>query len=1136
MEDNKKITREFKLTTLSLQNKSTVYVLTFIFVVFGIISYRSLPKELFPDITIPTVFVQTIYPGNPPSDMENLVTRPLEKELESVKGVTQVTSTSTQDASLIFVEFVSTMDIETAIQDVKDAVDKTKSDLPDNLPSDPMVMDIDFSEFPILNINLSGDYSIKDLNEFAEYLQDEIERVYEISKVEIKGIDSKEIKINVDQAKLDAFSLSFNDIETAIAYENVSISGGEILMGNTRRSLRTTGEFTSMEDIKNIIIKHDKGNIVYLRDVAEVVEGYEEPKSFARLNQQPVVSIQVIKKSGENLLSATDQVFDILDLAKEDGHLPEDVNITITNDMSESIRSQLSNLENSMIMGVIFVVGILFFFLGIRNALFVGIAIPLSMFLSFVVLGALNITISMIVLFSLILALGMLVDNAIVAVENIYRFIDQGYSVYEATKQAVGEIAVPIISSTATTLAAFIPLIFWEGIIGEFMKILPITLIIVLTASLIVALVMTPVFATTFVQKEKNKPLNKKKRALIACIMVGVAIIFHLLKFTLIANLLLLFALLGFLNILFLHKFAGWFQYIFLAKLENFYSRVINFTLRGKNYLYFIFGTFAMVFVTMFFYAARQPDVVTFPVNEPKYINIYAELPIGSDVKYTDTTMKIIEDKVFQIMKPYQHIVTSYLTTVGEGVARGGEFTVSTSLNKGVITIQFLDYQLRGGLSTTAIMKELSDGLLNKVAGVNVFVEKDENGPPTGNPVNLEITGQDMDKLIAYSDTISNLLAASGIEGIEKLMLDIELGKPELVVNIERDKARRFGLSTAQIASTIRTALFGKEVSNYKIGEDEYPIQLRMADNYRYDLASLMNQLITFRNNRGQLLQVPISAVAELEFSSTYGSIRRKDLTRAVTLYSNVIEGYNPTAINQQITSLLSSYKMEDGYAISLTGEQEEQQKSMNFLMKAMLIAMAAIFLILVTQFNSMVKPLIIMTSVLFSTIGVFGGLATFKMDFVVIMTGIGIISLAGVVVNNAIVLIDYIDFLKANKKKELGIEDDDALPLDEIKNCIVKAGKTRLRPVLLTAITTVLGLVPMALGMNINFETMLSEYDPQIYFGGDNALFWGPMSWTVIFGLTFSTFLTLVIVPALYLFANYTKLFVLKVIRKVEE
>ncbi len=1116
----REVIREFGLSTWALKNKNTVFLMILLLLGFGMYSYRSLPKELFPDLVWPTIFVQTIYPGNTPVDIENLITRPLEKEIESAKGVKEIRSTSSQDVSAIFVEFNTNVAIEDALQEVKDAVDKAKGELPDDLLDDPMVLDLDLSEFPIMNINLSGDYSINELKRYAELLEDEIERVQEISKVEITGINEREVQINVDMHKLAAFELSFDDIENAVAFENISMSGGEIKLGSSRRSIRVIGEFTNPRQIGDLIVKSENQDIVYLKDVAEVIYGFEEPRSFTRLDHQSVVSLQVIKKSGENLLTATDKVFEIVDKAVESKTLPADLNIVYTNDQSDIVRGQLSNLENSMIMGVIFVVLVLFFFLGTRNSLFVGFAIPMSMFLSFMILGLMGSRVNMIVLFSLILALGMLVDNAIVVVENIYRFVEKGYNKLEAARYAVGEIAVAIITSTATTLAAFFPLLFWSSVMGEFMKYLPMTLIIVLSSSLFVALVIIPVISSTFIKTGDQNPRPNMKRSLIIIgILTLMAVFFYIGGVNPMGTLCAAFALIGLLNIFVLNNAARWFQNVFLVKLENWYLDFVQFALRRRNPFFFIGGAFVLLFLTMNLYFMSNPNIVNFPSSDPKYINILAELPIGNDITATNELMKKLEEDVFLILEPDMEVVKSVLTTVGAGARMEDEIDdLSEKMYRGLITITFLDYEDRGGVNTSDILHNLSHGLLGRYAGVELTIEKQNEGPPAGKPINLEIIGRDFNKLLYLADSALAYLNSANIEGIEGLKLDLDIGKPEIIVDIDRDKARRFGLSTGQIASTLRTALFGKEVSKYKVVEDEYPIQLRLKEEYRYNLPALMNQMITFRSqSTGKIVQVPISAVADVTYSTTYGSVKRKDMERVITIYSNVLEGYNPTKINDQLKTLMTFYEMPPGYTYKFTGEQEEQEESMAFLINALLIAISLITVILVTQFNSIVKPAIIMFSVLFSTIGVFGGLFTTGADFVVIMTGIGIVSLAGVVVNNAIVLIDYIDLLKNRRKKELGLNRTANLSIGDVQECIVLAGKTRLRPVLLTAITTILGLLPLAMGLNIDIEQFLVNFDANIYFGGDNVAFWGPISWTIIYGLTFATFLTLVIVPAMY-------------------
>lgn len=1120
IDSNKKVVRHFWLTDFALNNKTTIYLLAIILMIFGAVSYNRMPKELFPEIVIPTVYVQTIYPGNPPIDMENLVTRPLEKELETIKGLKEIKSTSSQDVSSIFLEFNTGVDIKKALQDAKDAIDRAKSDLPDDLPTDPMAMDIDMTEFPIVYINLSGDFGLDELKRYAEYLQDQIEQYPEISKVDIKGLNDREIKIDVDPYKMESMQISFGDIESAVGYENISLASGQIRQGNTRMTISVEGEFKTVDEISNIVVKQESGKIVYLQDIAVVTDGFADPKDFTRLNKQPVVTLHVIKKGGENLLNATDKIFKLLDDSKANHMIPKDLKITITNDQSDLIRRQLHELENSMILGIILVVLVLYFFLGGRNSLFVALAIPLSMFISFFIFELMDYRLNLMMIFSLILALGMLVDDAIVTVENTFRHVEKGYTREDSSRIAVGEVAIAVITSTLTTLAAFFPLLFWKSIFGEFMKYLPIVLIITLASSLFVALAITPVLTSAFMKAGHPFTAPKKRRSLILILILAfLATIFYVAGINKLGTLSMIFAVLGAANLLFLNRAGRYFYEHFLTWLDNVYQHILRYALRKKHPYFFVGGAVGLLFFTIFLMAVRQPKVVFFPSADPQYINILATLPVGTDIHETDTLMMQVENDVFDILKPYRSVVKSVQTTVGNGAKGENDFLdASETPNKGMITVTFVDYEKREGINTWDIMKEFSDYLINRYPGVQVAVEKQSEGPPAGKAVNLEIIGDDFDRLVSLSDSIEAAIVQSGIQGIEGLKLDVNLGKPEIKVRIDREKARQVGLSTGQIAMTLRTALFGKELSDFKVGEDEYPIQLRLMEPYRNSMATLMNQKITFRDMvTGRIKQIPISAVADITYTTTFESVKRKDMTRVVTLYSNVLKGYNATEINAELKTLMENYPLPAGYEYKFTGEQEEQQDAIAFMVAALLGALALILLITVTQFNSIIKPLIIMVSVLLSTIGVFGGIATFKMDFVIIMTGIGIISLAGIVVKNAIVLIDYIDLTKLRKRFELGLDKKATLPEDIEVECTIQAGKTRLRPVLLTALTAILGLIPLAAGLNINFNTFLESFQPHIYFGGDNVAFWGPLSWTIIFGLTFSTLLTLIIVPVIY-------------------
>ncbi|RZS98201.1 efflux RND transporter permease subunit [Cecembia calidifontis] len=1131
MEDKQKgIVREFGLSSLSVNNQTSVVILVVIITILGILAYRTMPKESFPEIVIPTVYVGTAYPGNSPVDMENLITRPIEKELKSINNVKSIKSTSVQDFSSVVIEFNPGVEISKAIQDVKDAVDKAKSELPTDLDQDPDVIEVNTSDFPIMNVNLSGNFSEEELKKFGEYLEDEIEKLPEVSKAELRGTVEREIRIDADIFKMEANGVSFSDISDAVSQENVTISGGNILAGDFRKAIRITGEFRNPEELKDIIIKTENNKIVYLSDVAEVRDTFKERVSYARSNKNPVVTVNVVKRSGENLLDASDKIKDIIDRAKRD-RFPEGLEVSITNDQSKTTRSQVNDLENSIIFGVILVVLVLMFFLGFRNALFVGVAIPLSMFISFLVLNSLGITLNLMVLFALILALGMLVDNGIVVVENIYRLMQEGKSAVRAAKEGVGEVAWPIITSTATTLAAFMPLAFWDDIIGEFMKYLPITLIIVLSSSLFVALVVNPVLTSLYMKVQDVDVIKpKRKNLLVALVFAVMAIISYLAGWWAFGNLFSIAAVLTVFNVFVLRAAIRWFQNVFLVFLENLYEKTLKFALRGWNPYFFLTGTVFLLILSVGLLIVRAPKVLFFPDNQPALVNVFIENPIGTDTEATNTFMLNMEDELFEVLRPYNNIIESIITQVGEGTGdQSAGPSIANTPHKAKVTISFVEYQFRNGINTNRVMEDIRD-LVEKYPGVLITVDKQRAGPPVGKAINIEVSGEDFEKLIDYVGDFREYLASANIPGIEELKTDLELGSPEVVLNIDREKARRFGLSTVTIANELRTAIFGLEVSKYKEGEDDYPIQLRLKDEYRYDLSSLINKKISFRDKLGNKKIVPISAVADLQYGSTYGSVRRKDLEKVITIFSNVTDGYNATEINNELKDLVANYEIPDGITVKFTGEQEEQAKSTAFLARALFIAVSVIFLIIVAQFNSVTTPFIIMASVVLSTIGVFLGLVIFNMDFVVIMTGIGIISLAGVVVNNAIVLIDYTNLVRERRRKELNTPEGEYLPFDELLNSIIQGGKTRLRPVLLTAITTVLGLVPLAIGMNINFGSLLSSFDPEFFVGGDNADFWGPMAWTVIFGLTFATFLTLVIVPVMYLLADKLNMLIRRV------
>jgi multidrug efflux pump len=1126
MEILKNKLRQFGLSSFAVDNATSIFLVSLMIFLFGISSYISIPKEQFPEASMPTVYINTPYFGNSAEEIENLISRPLEKEIESISGLKKITSTSIQDFSVMIAEFDADLEIEDAVRKVKDAVDTAKPELPNDLDQEPAVLEIKFSDIPIVSINVSGDYAQDDLREYAEFIQDKVEGLKEINKVDLKGALEREVQINVDLNKMQSLQVSFTDIQNAISSENVTMSGGEIVKNGFRRALRVVGQFDNVEEMKKIIVKSENQRPIVLEDIAEVKYTFEDRTSYARSDGFPVISLDVIKRRGQNLLSAADKIKEIVKGAKKS--LPEDLKISLFNDQSENTRNQVNNLENSIISGVILVVLVLLFFLGLRNAAFVGLAIPLSMLMGILFLNITGTTLNIVVLFSLILALGLLVDNAIVVVENIYRYMQNGYNGEDAAKYGAGEVAMPIIASTATTLAAFLPLAVWPGIIGEFMKYLPITLIIVLASSLFVALVINPVFTSTFMKVDEQAENKIKYRRKLKNVLIGAAVILLISIGGAVAGNDIIRNLFGFtfglvlLNFFVLRPLSFRFQNSMLPILEKTYNVFITWVLNGKKPYLIFFGTIALLIGVSMLVIKFPPKTEFFPTADPLYVNTFVELPLGVDIKTTNDIVKEIEADITKILKGRESVVEAVLTQIGENTSDPMEPPApGVTPNKARITVTFIPTSERGEVSTRDIMDDIRTEVVGKYSGVQIIVAQNPNGPPAGKPINLELKGDNVDSLIVLSDRVLEYMNSLSVAGIEELKKDVKLGKPELLINIDREAARRYELSTYSIASALRTSVFGSEVSKFKQGEDEYPIMVRLSDKYKDDINKLMNQKITFRNPaNGKIVQVPISSVATYEYSSTYNNIRRKDGERLVTIFSNVLGDYNANEIVAELQSHLDDYYFPEGYTFEFTGEQQQQAEDMEFLGRAFIFALFLIFIIIVAQFNSIISPFIILFSIIFSTIGVMLGYFFSGMTYSIIFSSVGIISLAGVVVNNAIVLIDYINLLIKRKRESLGLGSMYSMSVDNIKDAIIEGGATRLRPVLLTAITTILGLVPLALGINFNFFTLISDLDPQYFRGGDNTALWGPMSWTIIYGLTFATFLTLVVVPVMYYLA----------------
>jgi len=1089
--------KEFFLTSFAVDHRTSVMVLLFLITVGGLFAYSRIPKESFPEMEIPMIAVNTVYPGVSPADMETLVTRPIEDELNTIPDIEELTSVSVEGYSSVQAEFSTDVDLEDALQRVREKVDLARPELPEDA-EEPSIMEFNFEDVPIMQVNLSGEYGLVRLKEIGEEMQDRLEQIPSILRVDLRGGLEREVKVDVDLAKLKFYDLALGDVIQAIQTEHVNIPGGSIDVGDFKYLVRVDGEFQDPTLIEDLVITTVEGRPVYVRDVAEVDFGFAERESFARLDGSSVVTLDIVKRTGENIIETSDAVKAVI--ADMESLFPPTTVVKVTSDQSEDIRLMVSSLENNIISGLLLIVAVLFFFLGVRTSFFVALSIPTSMFLSFLLLAMLDVSMNMIVLFSLILALGMLVDNAIVVVENTYRFVERGWDRVTASKKATGEVAMPVIAATATTLGAFAPLMFWPGIVGEFMGYLPLTLIITLSSSLFVALVIIPTLTSMFLrlESEPRKPLTRTARRTV----IGGSIFLFLVLAA--ANWITaaLFALVGlaayFGHVMIMDRVGHRFQHQLVPAVLKVYERQLRWALDRR--LLMLTGSFVVLFGTFGVYGFLNAGVEFFPESiPPKQIWVDVEAPVGTRAEFTNQIAQRLEEEVkgYEGMRDSESVVATVGSGGGSNFMGGG----ASGPEAARITIQFVDFQDREA-DVFQTLATFQDGLGEDIAGAEITVDRMEEGPPTGAPVNMEIIGERPEVLRNLADEAIQILengpVARKLVGLET---DLDAARPELSILVDREKAALYGLSTSSIGMAVRSAINGTEAAKYRTGEDEYDIIVRLAPEWRSELNALQDLTVMHEGN-----QIPLVSVADWQVGEGLGSIRRKDLDRVATVTADVAAGFNSNAVLGEVQQALSGFQADlpPGYTLRYTGENQEQAEASAFLSTAFIMALAIIGFILISQFNSVVKPVIILTSVLMSTVGVFVGLMVFRMPFVIIMTGVGVISLAGIVVNNAIVLIDYIDILR----------DRDGM---ERREALVQGGKTRFRPVILTALTTALGLVPLAIGLNLDFLGLFSRLQPDFYWGGDQAAWWGPMAIAVIVGILFATFLTLVLVPVMY-------------------
>lgn len=1011
---------------IALKRQPTILTLLIIIVIAGAYSYLTLPRESFPDITIPYVFVTTTYEGVSPSDMEELVTIPIERKLKGIADVEEIRSTSAEGISTVAVKFLPSVDIDDALQKVRDRVDQAKNDLPADLKDDPVIKEVNFSDLPVIRVVLSGDFSLRRLQRFAEDLKDKIESIQGVLDAPISGGLEREIHVEFDLDRVGAYNVPFSSLISAVTRSNVNMPGGSMDIGEGKYLVRVPEDFKHPSEIFSIVAFVRDGKPVYLRDLAVITDSHKDPLTRTRINGKTSVTIAVQKRSGENIVRVTDEVKKAVEEMRP--LLPPSLGIDLTADMSNDVRLMVADLENNILSGLLLVLAVIFVFIGGQSAVFIALAIPYSMFITFILLMGSGISMNMVVLFSLILALGMLVDNGIVIVENIYRHMQEGEGRLEAATAATDEVAWPVITSTLTTLGAFFPMIFWPGIMGEFMKYLPITLIMALSASLFVALAINPVLSARY-QRATIKTKRSRKDGLI------------------------IRAYLSFLTWALNHR------------------------------LILVLSAFALLLASVASYGAFGRGTEFFPETEPRRAYITVKAPEGTNLDASDAIVAQVEKTAAQY-EDIHYIIANVGAVGGDPFSQGG---TGTHINR--VVIDFKDFHEREKPSSE-IVDELRTRLLKDIRGAEVQVEKEKEGPPTGPPVNLEISGKDIVVLGELAQRARKIIEQ--IPGIVDLKDNFVRGKPEITVRIDKEKAALFNLDTLTIATTVKSAINGAKVGVFREGKDEYDIIAKLPEKDRRSLESIKR--LTISGPAGE--PVPITSVADIGVSSGLGAIMRLDQKRVVTVSANVSGRLANDAIRDIEKRLVEQVEWPRGYSFRFTGEQREQEKAQAFLIKAFAATLFLIAIILITQFNSVATPLIILTSVLLSLIGVFLGLLVTDTAFGIIMTGIGVISLAGVVVNNAIVLIDY-----SNQLRDKGLS---------YRESLIKAGLVRFRPVMLTAITTILGLLPMAAGVSVDFRKLTLEV------GSESSQWWGPMAVAVIFGLGVATLLTLVIVPVL--------------------
>lgn len=1020
------------LTDLSIRNRTTVAVLGVIIVLLGMSSYFSLPREAFPDIPIPYIMITTTYEGVSPEDVETAVTMKIEKELAGIRGVKEVLSSSAEGLSLISVEFTPDVKTEVALQRVRDRVDIARGELPQEI-DEPVITEINIAEFPIMQISISGDVSPFQLKEIADDMEDALETVPGVLKVDVEGALEREIRLEMDPDRVAQYNLTIPEILALIPSENVNISAGGLETPGTKFNVRIPAEFVSPDEVDHLLLAVRDGKPIYLADVATVRDTFKDRESISRLNGQENVTVLVRKRIGANVVQVSDAVKAVVEEARR--QIPGGVTFDVIYDASKYIRNTVADLENNILAALVLVTAILLLFMGWRPSTIVALIIPLSMLITFFLIQVLGYTLNMIVLFSLILVLGMLVDNAIVIVENIYRHMQLGYPRLEAARLGAQEVAWPVITSTLTTVCAFIPMMQWPGIMGDFMKYLPITLTIGLMASLFVALVFNPVISSIWAGRAPRKPDHD-----------------------------------------------NWFM--------RGYRRFQRLGLENPGMALFL--AFCLLIGMGTLYGKFGKGVEFFPEGDPERAFVSIRAPQGANIHETDRIARVIEERI----KPYEPWLDDVITNVGSASSGMDLVASAGGPHLANITLVFYDFMVRTRPSNE-IIAEIRKAVAD-IPGVELKVEREEEGPPTGAPVTIRIAGEDFKTLGQLSDQAMRTIA--DVPNLVNLRSDLEATRPELAFTVDRRVATLLGVNTATVGNFLKMAIFGTKVGTYRQYNDEYDITVRLPLKDRVNIDDLYRLQVP--NTTGQA--VPLSSLGRFEYKGGLGTINRVDQKRVVTLTADT-EGRLSSEVLADVQARLAQLKLPMGYTIDYAGEKEEQDEAQAFLGKAFGIAVLLITLVLVIQFNSLLVPIIIMTTVILSLIGALFGLLVVGLPFGIIMTGIGVISLAGVVVNNAIVLLDYTRQLQARGM--------------DLIEAAAEAGATRLRPVMLTAGTTIIGLLPMAIGVSYDFHTFSWA------FKSESTQWWQNMAVVVMFGLGFATVLTLVVVPSLYVMLTHASM-----------